>query len=77
MPGCEKFYIEVLTECGYERVGEAFIDLNEACLDMGQAVQEGLTNLRLTDQQGRLRAYADDKGAYLVDLDSGEQVVGF
>ena len=77
MSSCEKFYIEVLTECGYERVGEAFIDLDSAFLDVEGAAKEGVANIRLTDNQGRVRVCTDEKGAYLVDPDPGEQVVGF
>jgi len=73
----ESFHIEVLTECGWERVGEAFMDLNEACLDLTEAVQTGVTNLRLTDERGRVRVCTDEKGAYIVEPSSGEQVVGF
>lgn len=73
----EKLYIEVLTECGYERVGEAFIDLNAAFRDVVGACQEGVRNIRLTDERGRVRVCTDENGAYLVDPVPGEQVVGF
>jgi len=62
----DKYHIEIHTECGWERFGLVFLDLQQAGVELKGAVAEGLRNIRLTDDDGKAVVYVDDQGAYRV-----------
>jgi len=64
--GKSEFHIEVMTECGWERIGLDLFDLIEAAKHLEDTFAEGLQHIRLTDEAGNVRLCVDERGVYEV-----------